>query len=227
MWATLLRAANNRHAVAYPAHLMVRLPEPFTGPMCLATIARVAEALFIATQRFDPADGERWQSYRQWAQIPALREVVSLDSILCPCLMSPFQYVDEDWSHIVKADYRLDYFLDLDYLLRRLPPLPRRNVLGLYRNPSRHLDAPPAQGDFAFVGYDLIEEETQISALVNCGGFPETFSNHELNEYGLIADFSRALEIQRRLPEQNPAEHHAHCQLYALWRLREAKNTTP
>jgi hypothetical protein len=70
-----------------------------------------------------------------------------------------------------------------------------------------------------FVGYDLIEEQTQISALTNCGGFPETFCNDELNQYGLVTSFTRALEIQRLLPECNPEEHHARCEMYAIWRL--------
>jgi len=72
------------------------------------------------------------------------------------------------------------------------------------------------------MGYDLVEDATQISALTNCGGFPQTFSNTELNAYGLITDFSRASEIRKRLPEHNPGDHHARCELYAIWRLVEA-----
>src|SRR6266404_4093762 len=44
----------------------------------------MAKPLFIATERFDPSDGEKWQSFCQWAEIPGLVEVVSLDSLLCP-----------------------------------------------------------------------------------------------------------------------------------------------
>ncbi len=178
------------------------------------------EALYIATERFDAGDGARWRSYCEWARIPALREVVSLDTLLCPRLIK--KPLDEDWPHIVNANFRLDYFRDLDYLLGRVSSTRRRNILGLYRNPPQHIEDPPAQRGFVFLGYDLIEEATQISALVNCGGFPNAFSNDELNEFGLIANFARAAEVQRRLVEEYPDQAHANCDLFAIWRLREA-----
>jgi len=73
--------------------------------------------LFIATERFDPSDGEKWQKYCDWAKIPGLAEVVSLDGMLCKHLIEEIQ--DEDWHHNVKEDFRLGYFYDLDYLMRR------------------------------------------------------------------------------------------------------------
>ncbi len=173
--------------------------------------------LFIATERFGASEGERWKSYYEWAQIPNLVEVVSLDSILCPCLVT--ELVDEDWKHNVHEDSLLEFFYDLDYLLTRVANVSRRNILGLYRNPDTHIEVAPAPGRFVFVGYDLFDDAQ--SALVNCGGFPETFSNGELNKYGLISDFSRAREIRRVLPERNPGEHHALCEVYAIWRLVE------
>ena len=73
--------------------------------------------LFLATERFDPTEGEKWQKYCGWARIPALVEVVSLDATLCGHIIKEFQ--DEDWQHIVCEDFRLDYFLHLDYLKRK------------------------------------------------------------------------------------------------------------
>jgi hypothetical protein len=175
--------------------------------------------LFIATEPFDAADGEKWERYREWARIPALMELVSLDGSLCPHL--PGEIVEEDWNHIVCEDYRLSYFQDLGYLLRRVQGVPRRNILGLYRNPVAHITTPPGAGDFRFLGYDLLEEATQISALSNCGGFPEVFGNEELNRFGLVDAFERASEIRRLLVEHFPEELHADCELYAIWRLSE------
>ena len=175
--------------------------------------------IFIATERFDPSDGEKWQKYIAWANIPGLVEVVSLDSLLCKHLVTDL--CDEDWGHIVNEDFRLDYFYHLNYLKSRIQGVPRRNVLGLYRNPEAHVVVPPAQGDFAFMGYDLIDEQTQISALTNCGGFPDVFSNDELNQCGLIESFERASEVRRLLAESHPEEPHAKCEMYALWRLIE------
>jgi hypothetical protein len=175
--------------------------------------------LFIATERFDPSDGDKWSKYINWAKIPALAEIVSLDAMLCPRLIDRPE--DEDWDHIVCEDFRLDYYYHLDCLLRRVEVARRRNVLGLYRNPEAHISSAPGTGDFRFCGYDLIEEQTQISALTNCGGFPAAFRNEELNSFGLIDGFGRAHEVRRLLAERYPDEAHARCEMYALWRLTE------
>jgi hypothetical protein len=182
----------------------------------------MTERLFIATEKFDPSDGEKWENYTGWAKLPNLEEVVSLDALLCPHLIKDF--TDDDWDHIVNENYRLDYFYQLDYLLSRVAETKRRNILGLYRNPIEHILIPPESGNFEFKGYDLIEEMTQISALTNCGGFPDAFSNDELNHYGIITDFARAVEIRRLLKEKYPDEDHANCELYAIWRLKENSN---
>jgi hypothetical protein len=176
----------------------------------------MAEPLFIAVERFDPSDGEKWQKYYQWAKIPALLEVISLDALLCRRIITVFQ--PEDWAHIVNENFRLDYFHDLEYLLRRVATVLRKQILGVYRNPEVHMD-PPSAGKFAFVGYDLIEDQTQISALTNCGGFPDSFSNGELNKFGLIDTFDRATTIHRDLRQHYPEESHANCELYAIWKL--------
>lgn len=182
----------------------------------------MATPLFIATQRFGPADGERWLQYCRWTKIPGLVELVGLDCMLCPRLINEPQ--GEDWNHIVQEDFRLDYFLDLAYLMERVKEVKPRNILGVYRNPRTHLESPPAPGAFRFAGYDLIDEATQISALNNCGGFPDVFANAELNRFGLMPDFSRASEARRGLSEKHPTEHHAQCELYAIWRLHELGN---
>lgn len=158
-----------------------------------------------------PGEGKGWEDYVQWAKIPGLVEVVSLDTMLCPPLITEF--VDEDWSHNVAEDFRLNYFYHLDYLLGRVANHSRRNILGLYRNPETHIAEPPGPGPFVFTGCDLIEEQTQISALTNCGGFPKAFSNEELNCHGLDQDFDRAMEIKQALVREYPEEAHAKCEL--------------
>ena len=177
--------------------------------------------LFIATEPFGPSNGQKWESYCLWAKIPGLVELVCLDSMLCPHLAT--ERKAEDWDHVVCEDFRLDYFYDLDYLMRRVQQVPRRNILGLYRNPENHVVAAPASGDFCFLGYDLIEEKTQISALTNCGGFPDVFRNDELDYFGLIDSFDRACEVRRTLSVHHPNEQHAQCEMYAVWRLHETE----
>jgi hypothetical protein len=162
----------------------------------------LTKPLFIATERFDPSDGEKWRKYFEWAKIPALNEVVSLDICLCGRLVNEF--LDEDWNHIVCEDFRLNYFKDLDYLLQRVQNEKRRNLLGLYRNPTKHISTSPSNRDFNFIGYDLIEEATQISACC-----------------GLISKFERASKVKHLLIEKYPEEAHADCEMYEIWRLNE------
>jgi hypothetical protein len=178
----------------------------------------VTKPLFIATERFDPTD-EAWQKYFEWAKIPALTEVVSLDVSLCYPVIG--ELLGEDWSHVVNADYQLRYFYHLDYLLKRVQAVKRRNILGLYQNPKTHTAKAPAAGDFRFIGYDLVEEETQTSAVTNCGGFPDVFTYEELNSFGLISHFERSSEVKKLLAEKHPEEPHAQCVMYAIWRLNE------
>ena len=182
--------------------------------------SKMVTPLFLATEQFDAVDGEKWSKYFEWAKIPHLTELVGLDSMMCPRVITEF--TDEDWSHIVCEDFRLNYFHHLDYLKRRVQNLPRINILGVYRNPETHITTPPTPESFSFVGYDLIEEQTQISALNNCGGFPDAFRNDELNHFGLLEDFVRATEVRCHLHERYPDEPHANCELYALWRLNDS-----
>jgi hypothetical protein len=172
--------------------------------------------LFIATERFDPTD-EAWPNYFDWAKIPALTEVVGLDGSLCNPVIGG--YLDDDWNYIADVGCGPRYFHDLDYLLKRVQSVTRRNILGLYRNPETDISKAPAALDFKFLGYDLIEEQTHISALTNCGGFPDVFRNDELNTVGLISKFERAIQVEKLLAETHPEEAHAQCDLYAIWRL--------
>jgi hypothetical protein len=61
-----------------------------------------------------------------------------------------------------------------------------------------------------------------MSALTNCGGFPNAFANSELSQTGLLLDFHRAFEVQQLLRAQYPDEHHANCHVWAIFRLIEA-----
>jgi hypothetical protein len=174
--------------------------------------------LFIAKGRFDPSDGEKWRSYCDWANMRGVKEIVSLDSLLCPDIIR--DVLDEDWDHNVHENFRLNYFYDVDYLMKRTADVLRKNILGIFRNPEKHIDKSPAP-DFNFIGYDLIEDETGISALTNCGGFPNSFSNEELNQFGLLTVFRRAADVRQDLKKNNPEEDHANCELYAIWRLKD------
>jgi len=87
-----------------------------------------------------------------------------------------------------------------------------------FATPLTQPDA-PAFADFRFLGYDLVDRESSISALTNCGGFPDAFANSELSNAGLLTDLRRAVEVQRTLRALHPEERHADCHVWAIFRL--------
>ena len=116
----------------------------------------------------------------------------------------------------------LHFFTDLDYLRARTAAIPDTNLLCVFRNPSRHPAPPDAPVGFDFVGYDVVDIHGDISALTNCGGFPDVFSNDELNPYGLLATRDRAIDVQAALKTLHPDERHADCHVWAVFRASEA-----
>ena len=75
------------------------------------------EAVFVAKRRFDPSAGDTWRRFVDWSGLGQLREVVSLDGMLCPTV--PEELIAADWEHNVHADYQISYFRSLDYLQAR------------------------------------------------------------------------------------------------------------
>lgn len=171
---------------------------------------------FIATEPFTPASGERWEQYIAWSGLTQLQEVVSLDGILCPTVLPDVRA--EYWPHIVNEDFMLNFFVDFDFLMKQVADVNNKNVLCVFRNPQQPPEA-PSFADFEFVGYDLVDRECSVSALTNCGSFPDVFANSELSPAGLLPGFERAVEVQRLLRLRHPANHHANCHVWAILRL--------
>jgi len=66
---------------------------------------------FIATEKFGPSKGEAWRKYLTWSGLAHLQELVSLDPILCPPILSAIR--EDYWPHIVNENFMLSYFVDL------------------------------------------------------------------------------------------------------------------
>ena len=174
---------------------------------------------FIATEKFGPESGERWESFIQWAKLRQLEEVVSLDQMLCPTVLPEIKA--HYWPHIVNQDFMLHFFTDLDFLMQEVSHVRDKNLLCVFRNPDAPVPAASAPKSFEFLGYDLVDVHGDVSALTNCGGFPEAFSNDELSVKGLLTSHSRALEVQRTLQQAYPKESHANCHVWAIFRATE------
>ncbi len=71
---------------------------------------------------------------------------------------------------------------------------------------------------FTFCGYDLVEEETLISAITDYGGGFDSIPYEKLTEYGLLPTYKDAVLAQLALVEEDPDEPHAHCVVCEVWR---------
>ena len=174
--------------------------------------------VYTAVKRFDPACGERWHGFIEWSGLKQLREVVSLDLMLCPTVFG--ELTAEDWRHNVQEDFKITLFHDLDHVLRRVAGDDRVSVLALMQNPTEDEVRSFTDARFAFRGFDLVELQTGISALLNCGGFDRAFAPTELADCGLLADHARALGVQERLRAEYPDEPHADCDVCAIWQMQ-------
>ena len=173
---------------------------------------------FKATERFDPSAGEQWASYIAWSGLTQLDELVSLDELLCPDAIDGIP--DGYWEHRPATERSLFGCIvtSLPFLLSHLVDRGNSNVLALFLD----CDEPGltrAEGfRFEFLGYDLVERGGSISALSNCGGYPDVFANAELSSKGLLVSAKRAREVQALLRQRHPKEAHADCDLWAIYR---------
>lgn len=172
--------------------------------------------MFTAVYAFDPSSGDAWAEFVGWSGLTRLREVVSLDIMLCPTFF--VELTEEDWNYNVQLDYKSDKFVDAGYLRRRVGNA-RAHVLALMEEPSLEDAASFVDPRFVFRGFDLVEDRTGISALVNCGGFDRAFLANSLSDCGLLAEYEEARRVQERLRVEYPDEPHAHCTLWAIWQM--------
>ena len=160
------------------------------------------QALYVAKRPFDPSVGDRWNQYVTWSGLSQLREVVSLDTMLCPTV--PEELTTADWDHNVQADYQVFYFRSLDYLLKRVAAEGRLNVLAVLQNPSAADLTAVTLPDFAFAGFDLVDVHGDVSALTNCGGFEGIFGNAELSELGFSPTWAAPRKCRPRCGRSIP-----------------------
>ena len=174
----------------------------------------MSEIWYTAVEPFTPARSD-WPRYVEETRRTQLEEVVSLDLLLCPSLVDDVEA--DDWTFL--ADFpHTGFFVSLDYLKERLEGVRHRNLLAVIYKPEQE-ERDRILEDAEFIGYDLVEDATGVSALTNGEGFGFTFASEELNRFGLIDTFQRALEVRQALRDQAPDRFHDDAEVWAVWRL--------
>jgi len=174
---------------------------------------------YRAVEVFAPSTNDSWAKYIEWSGLRHLSEVVGLDLLLCPAIEVALG--GDDLSHMVFAEIVSDCFDSPQYAMSRVRSVyePRRHqLLAIARQPVEADFDPRAVPGFRFLGFELIEELTMISALTNCGGFEGAFTADDLSVCGLVRTWQRANEIRDALARLYPAEPHAQCTPWAIWR---------
>jgi hypothetical protein len=178
----------------------------------------MASVVYTAVQRFDPETRSDWSKFIASMGPAHLREVISLDALLCPTF---FQHLDDnDWKFNVQVDFKTHLFYDLEHVIVRAAG-ENMNVLALIEEPLAEDVAGFHDTRFDFAGFDLVERDGGISAVTNCGGFQRAFKPTDLSECGLLPNYEKAVAVRALLRKEYPNEPHAtDCTLWAIWRLR-------
>jgi len=173
---------------------------------------------YAAIKRFVP-QSEGWQKFVEWAQLPQITRVMSLD-YWCELPKAAQQMTDEDWKHVVPSEFaaQFSYFDNADYLIERMKGVAECDIVGVVEEPDSPFPHGFKDDRFEFKGYDLFDG--LVSVLTNCGGYPDCFCNDELNEFGLLPTWERAVEVQTKLQELYPDDHADCAAVWAMWLMR-------
>ena len=172
---------------------------------------------YTAIERFDPDNGERWIGYTRWLGRTDLKRIVTLDSVLCPAVVHAGSC--DDWGFAAKEDFMLDFFTDLDFVLRRVAGHRPSVVLAVTREPTAADVNDFSDPNFEFAGFDVVDTQFFGSALLSSSRFPALYNVSELSEEsGLIRLRKRAFQIRDTLRKSHPDCEKANCYVWAIWR---------
>ena len=117
----------------------------------------------------------------------------------------------------------LDFYTNLDFVLRRVSGHRPSVVIAVARDPSTADVANFPHPDFEFEGFDIVDAQFIASALLNGCNFPEAFDVSELSsESGLITSRERAFKIRDALHRHYPNRDKTKSHVWAIWRYTGA-----
>jgi hypothetical protein len=171
--------------------------------------------IYTLRERFTPDSGERWKDYLAFSLFRNVTELVTLDSLLCPDLIE--NLLDDDWNHNIHEDFRTTLFRDPEYLLGRQPlNSSRHQLLAILERPDGSENVPFG---FTRCGFDIMDSYVGNSTLTNCGPIPEAFDPSIVNDFGLLDDCTKAIEVRDRMRRLQPDDPHlGACEVWSVAR---------
>ncbi|MGO8838312.1 MAG: hypothetical protein ACLQQ0_12890 [Limisphaerales bacterium] len=171
---------------------------------------------YAAIERFNPDNGERWVGFTRWLGRTDLTRIITLDSALCPPVVHPESA--DDWQYVAKEEFMLDFFTDLNFVLRRVTSHRPSTVVAVARDPSADDINNFPHPDFELAGFDVVDAQFTASALLN-NRFPDVVNVSKLaSESGLIKSREWAGKIRDTLHRRHPDRADARCHVWAVWR---------
>lgn len=171
---------------------------------------------YTAIERFDPDNGERWINFTRWLGRTDFKRIITLDNALCPPVVHPESA--NDWQFVAKEEFMLDFFTNLDFVLKRIVGHRPSVVLAVARDPSREDVDNFSQPDFELAGFDVVDTQFTASALLN-NRFPDVVNVSKLSiESGLFKSRDWAFKVRNTLHQRHPDREDARCYVWAIWR---------
>jgi hypothetical protein len=167
---------------------------------------------YRVVKRFDPAS-ESW--FWEFTGLRSVVEVVGLDCTYNPSV--DMVLTDADWACLVYGWELGDTFSDWEHLRGRLPIGAGEQAVAAVRDPPSDDLAGPPDPAFAFMGFEVLDELYQISALTT-GTFGRVVRPEDLSTCGLATELSRAREIRDEVRAAYPEDPHSDCTVWAVWR---------
>lgn len=173
----------------------------------------MANWIYTARKRFTPQVGDGWADYIKWIGFAKVKEMVTIDYMLCPNLITVL--TDADWSHNVHVGHRTSWFHDLTYTRQRCDWRPGHDqIIAMLDSPEVEHTAPTG---FAPCGFDIVDGFDAISVLSNCGRLPGIVDPLAVNAYGLLTDLATATTIAEVIRETFPDD--PHCNDCNVWQI--------
>jgi len=175
----------------------------------------MSEWLYTIRERFTSNPIQRFDDYRGFSGFHHIRELVTLDSMMCPDVVDELR--TEDWDYNVQEDFRTELFYDADYLLARQPlDASKHQLIAVLECPPAHCDVPHG---FTICGHDIMDSYFGNSTLTNCGPIPQAFKPTDVNDFGLIDDRDQAIAIRDKMKVLQPDDDHlGACEVWLLAR---------